>query len=93
VERETGGNEVNYDRAMRALGARGATLTCPFCGTDAWHRLGDLGNLGVFLEGTMPDWQPVRTGEGAGGIAAYVLICKNCGFIRLHAREVLHQAE
>jgi hypothetical protein len=49
-----------------------------------------LGNILISLPAVTPHGELVSGPDGElGGINAFVLTCKNCGFIRLHAEQVL----
>ena len=60
------------------LASRGARKQCPLCGQEQW--------TGWDQRLALP-----RTLEGADSMAIEVipLICRNCGFVRLHAAHVL----
>jgi hypothetical protein len=88
VERKL--DSVDYNRALRELEARWSNMACPFCRTNSWQILGDLEHVGALIPGTSPDWEPVGAEGNGRGVLVYVLICKKCGFVRLHARDTLH---
>lgn len=85
-------DRVDYERAERGIRGRNAAAPCPACGGLAWQRMGELGNVGAFLHATTPDWQPLEIGDAKAGVYVYVYMCMNCGFLRLHSRDKLHEA-
>ena len=61
--------------------SRGADRDCPICGHDGkWARIEADTDLQL----------PTATGMGAIDVAA--VLCENCGFIRLHALDVMRHA-
>jgi hypothetical protein len=78
-------------RVWNELDARGATATCPICGTQEWQSFDEPANLHVGLPAITPGNEVVYGPSEAGGLAAYALTCQNCGYIRLHARKVLDE--
>jgi hypothetical protein len=76
------------ERLAQRLNERGATSACPACGQEDWIHFGGLGNLVVHLT---PDTEHRESIETHVVLPAYVLICANCGLIRLHGREVLDE--
>ena len=87
---EGNGGPHHLQRAMAALERAGAKLECPSCGNVDWFRNTDP----VVLKETRPvevdDVGTPVAGELFGGIAAYTLICRRCGFMRLHSIRHLH---
>ena len=72
---EGNGGEHNLKRIQLALEAAGAKLECPSCGKVDWDRDPD------------PVVLPIAKTEGKliPAIPAYMLACRNCGFVRLHS--------
>ncbi len=70
--------KLDTDAVARALGERGSTGPCPYCGSSQW----------AVVEETMhvPQWMGSPSTEGAP-VAA--IVCKRCGNLRLHALSVL----
>lgn len=67
--------EAMAKRAFRKSGER-----CPVCGGSEW----DTGGVAVFIQHIRDDRLP--QGEGFPCVS---LLCLNCGFVRLHALDVL----
>jgi hypothetical protein len=65
-----------------ALAHKEASQECPFCTRRAWT----TDETPAAVTPTDPD-----SGESlsSGGVPAAILVCKHCGFIRLHAIEIL----
>jgi hypothetical protein len=85
----TNGGEHHLERMARALDAAGASYECPSCGHDQWAR----NTNPVVLKETRPVevnevGVPVA-GELVGGIPAFALVCRRCGFMRLHSVQAL----
>jgi hypothetical protein len=80
---------LEYQGAVEALNERGARVERPICGETGWGSVGSLGNLLATLPAITPHGEVVGTSDSLGGINAFVLTCRNCGFIRLHAEQVL----
>jgi hypothetical protein len=80
---------LTLEEAIDALNTRGASTECPVCGGVRWGPVGALGNLLITLPAITPDGEVVQTSDQLGGINAFALTCKTCGFIRLHAEQVL----
>lgn len=55
---------------------------CPFCKGTSWRPALDLVNIPAFTD---EDPQPDTDDVGWAVFHALVLICENCGFVRLHA--------
>jgi hypothetical protein len=62
---------------------------CPVCGGQEWQRLGDLGNLLVTLPAATIHGDAVANGDEIGTLAAFPFSCTACGFVRMHACQVL----
>jgi hypothetical protein len=85
---EGNGGEHNLQRAAAALERAGARLDCPFCGNTVWSRIPNP----VVLKEARPVVDEVGVpvaGDLVTGFSSYALICRNCGFVRLHAVRVL----
>jgi hypothetical protein len=69
-----------------ALAHKEARQDCPVCGVREWT----VDDQPAVVNATDPD-----TGEIllSAGVPAAILVCKNCGFIRLHAVDVLFAGE
>jgi predicted RNA-binding Zn-ribbon protein involved in translation (DUF1610 family) len=76
-------------RVWDRLHSRGASIVCPICGFEQWQGFGDLGNLRVMLPAVLPTGEAMRLPDETGGMGAYVYSCARCGFIRLHAKQVV----
>jgi hypothetical protein len=63
-------------RLTDAVGRSGARLECPSCGHSGWQAF----EHPVVLPAASP------AGEGLGALA---LACSRCGFVRLHAAQIL----
>lgn len=74
------------DQELRELLAKGGKLLpCPSCGARVWSLLPRSKFGTVFLSVEPPD-------PGANSISKIetdLILCKNCGYIRLHLREFL----
>jgi predicted RNA-binding Zn-ribbon protein involved in translation (DUF1610 family) len=77
--------DAEADRAWATITSRGASTDCPFCGRSGWEPLGSLRNLRVVIPAATPHGELLRVGSETSGIDAYPYMCRNCGFIRLHA--------
>jgi hypothetical protein len=60
------------------LASRGARRPCPACGHEQW----DGWNQRLTLPRTLDDMQSTP-------LEVIPLVCKNCGFVRLHSAHVL----
>ncbi len=74
----------NEDRQkiIEALGAKRKNNVCPVCSANSW----------ILAENFIPlSLQDVSSGLVIGGpsIPAIALVCKNCGYIAMHASKVL----
>ena len=69
-------SDANAGKKMQAhFAVKGVVVSCPMCKTERWGMLQkDDEALLIGLEKVPP---------------AYVLICMNCGFVRMHVRDVL----
>lgn len=76
---EGNGGQHNLERVAAALEAAGASLQCPSCGRFDWSRDPDP----VVLPSARPE------GNLVPAIPAFILICDNCGFVRLHSLKAL----
>jgi hypothetical protein len=80
----------DYARALEVLAERGARDDCPICNGSEWDAPGHLGNLIGNVPLSTPFQEAVRDDEGGlAAITAYVMVCANCGFVRLHSAVVL----
>lgn len=83
---------MGYSGALNALSMREAQVDCPICGGDEWHAPGAIGNLLGAVPLATPSGEAVRDLEGdRGAVLAYVLLCQTCGFVRMHATDVLEK--
>jgi len=76
------GKDATIDEMVAFFRGVGAKDECPICKTDEWtfpNR--DYGGV-VYLQ------NPPSTGPMMA-VAAYLMICNNCNFIRLHAKKVI----
>jgi predicted RNA-binding Zn-ribbon protein involved in translation (DUF1610 family) len=64
------------------LADKGANQKCPVCGRPNWTVDDDPAAVNAID----PDTDEILLGTA---LPAAVMVCKNCGFIRLHAVEVL----
>jgi hypothetical protein len=67
----------------------GASTVCPICSNTDWVGFGELGNVKVLLPGLLGSGEMMRTPNQAGGMSAYAFACARCGFLRLHASQVV----
>jgi hypothetical protein len=80
---------VSHEAARRALELAGATMECPSCAGTDWRNFG-LGDAVVILDAVGPNDKALGAGTGLRvGLFAHVLICANCGFVRLHSEDEL----
>jgi predicted nucleic-acid-binding Zn-ribbon protein len=68
------------DEFVNALNARGAKAECPSCGRNDWAADDERVMLASFENGVVTP---------TNGYAAILTICRNCGYIRLHAPAAL----
>ncbi len=64
----------NDQQLRAALDSKGASRKCPSCDSQGWSTHGNL---------------HVPAADAADVLTAYMLVCQACGFIRLHAAQVL----
>jgi hypothetical protein len=76
---EGNGGQHNLRRIQNALETAGAKLACPSCDHVDWSRDPDPVVLPI----------PQAGGKLIPAVPAYMLMCRNCGFIRLHSTKVL----
>jgi hypothetical protein len=74
----------DYERLGRFLDSRGVSEDCPFCGVNSWTTFGPEQINAIWLSVTDSEGRVIRAGRTSGGMLAYCLTCKNCGFVRLH---------
>jgi hypothetical protein len=88
---------TDSERVADLLQARGARGECPVCGENRWESVGELANLMVSLPLSTPGGQMVQAGVQGRmyqqGISCYVLVCGNCGFVRLHSAGMIEEDE
>jgi hypothetical protein len=66
---------VFTDQELRdALDSKGASRKCPSCDSQGWSTHGGV---------------HVPAEDAADELRAYMLVCRTCGFIRLHAAQPL----
>lgn len=66
--------KIERDTITQKLSERKAQAACPSCGNNNWAFPQEAAQL--------PQWSNVFP---APGIPTVVMICNNCGYIRLHA--------
>ena len=67
------------------LRRRGAELECPVCDRRAWSS----GATHVVVAAVQVEKPGTTFLDPTHGVAAACLVCKNCGFVRLHELGVL----
>lgn len=73
----------------RLLGLRGVKAACPFCDSTSW----DIPeHEHASSDGAIIPWRHVEGGMYSSGIGAIVMVCTNCGFIRLHDMRLYQEA-
>lgn len=73
---------VEIERIFAKLKALEAMQSCPACGDDHWEPQGYLVSL------------PAVVGDRVNpmaGLPCVALLCKHCGYVALHATELLEQ--
>ena len=80
---------LDYGDVLRILAARGVPAPCPICNHEDWQALGPLKNLLASVPVADLDGEHVAMGGDWTVLLAFALICRNCGFIRLHSRRAL----
>jgi hypothetical protein len=73
---------VDERELSNILVSRGADAPCPACGADNWTALQQR-DLDLAIPGEYPD------GRKVVGLRVMPIVCLQCGFVRLHARDVL----
>lgn len=76
------GKDATIDEMVAFLRRVGAIDKCPICKTDEWtfpNR--DNGGVIYLLNPSSP--------SHLMAVPAYVMVCNNCSFIRLHAKRVI----
>jgi hypothetical protein len=74
---------MDYREIENQLESRGAsTVDCPCCGNDEW------GTADVPAGSPRGGIVPFESGEN--GLTCAVLLCTNCGFVRMHAVGILN---
>jgi len=86
---EGNGGQHHLQRVAKALDAAGASYECPSCGQTEWDRNPDPVVLKETRAIEVDQVGVPVAGELVGGIPAYALICRNCGFMRLHSVSAL----
>jgi predicted RNA-binding Zn-ribbon protein involved in translation (DUF1610 family) len=81
------------EKIWTILNERGASIVCPFCGSEEWLAFGELKNLRVVLPAAIPTGELVKVTSETGGFGVIPFACSNCGFVRLHSAHVLGQGE
>lgn len=78
--------DLDYERLIERLYAKGARTDCVMCGKDEWRGLGTSSTAQTMLLTTVGEGGQVdpKTGFQVMGWA-----CDNCGFVRLHSLDVL----
>lgn len=76
------GNDWSHS-FMKAMERLGVKLSCPACGHQKW-------SVSENADTTTTDALSIRGGERY--IPAYMMACRNCGYIRLHARPIVDAA-
>lgn len=86
---EGNGGEHHLQRVAAALESVGASLECPSCGHSQWARVPKPLVLKETQAVNVDEAGVPVGGELVGGVPAYALICKRCGFMRLHSVKYL----
>jgi hypothetical protein len=78
--------KIDVSKLDIALAHKESAQTCPFCTRRAWT----TGETPAAVTPVDPD-----TGEAvdSAGVAAAVMVCRHCGFVRLHALDVLFRED
>ena len=72
---------VDSAKLLQLLSAKGVRAQCPMCSHQAW----DIPeHIQAEAFGVNIPWRHVDGGMYPTGIGCLPLICKNCGFLRLH---------
>lgn len=77
--------DIDAADLIKYLVAKGARPECPSCGANDWHMGKGNQEFGV-LPVAKSELYP-RTTDSY--IALLTMICKNCGFVRTHARPLV----
>ena len=83
------GGEHHLQRVANALESSGASLKCSSCGHDQWARVPKPLVLKETESVSVDEVGVPIGGELVGGVPAYALICKRCGYMRLHSVKYL----
>ena len=80
----------------RALSSLGVDALCPVCLHDTWRALGDTGSdRDVKLVAIDESGEFLERGDRPGppwlGLTCAVLICRRCGWVRLHSVDTLQR--
>lgn len=73
---------INEQIVVEALKKVGATEDCPRCGQNSFKIL-----PGFFVHSVQTSTKGVQL--GGPGLATWVVVCTNCGFLSQHAAEIL----
>jgi hypothetical protein len=71
--------------ALNRLGVKGPRVRCPVCEANAWGGAGEHG--GLHLQAIDADGQ-ITPGIG---LECAAMVCNQCGYVRLHATQVLER--
>jgi hypothetical protein len=80
---------LDYDAVLRLLKKRGIPADCPICSANEWQVLGPLENLLGAIPVADLEGEHVSMGKDWTVLLAFALVCRKCGFIRLHSRKAL----
>jgi len=79
---ETEKKLINEQLVIETLKKAGATKDCPRCGTNSFKIM-----PGFFVHSVQTSTKGVQV--GGPGMATWVVVCANCGFLSQHAAEIL----
>ena len=78
---------ITKDDVLRRLGKSGARSACEVCGVNEWIVVGDKTAQVVTM--SLQDQASPSLVIGGQSIPAFLVVCKNCGNVRMHAVGVL----
>jgi len=85
------GKQLDYEGVANLLASLRARSDCPFCDAKPWRTYGELANLLVALPTATFEGEILSAGGERGVLSCFVLVCANCGFVRLHSRDLLEE--
>jgi hypothetical protein len=81
---------MDHETLMNRLGELNVNAKCPSCDTyPKWHGLGAVDTETILLHSIRPQGR-AKLGEGFGVVG---VVCGACGFVRLHALDVIAPGE